>query len=119
VQVDPAMTGDLQGRTRQESPVRHNGAAVRCDLCQAGKKVGISSPCRLEHLDAGVGRSFGDRAPRELAPAPGRGVRPGQDGDHFVLGGHQRVQGRNGRLRRPGEHDLHTHSLPSTEPQAP
>src|SRR3712207_9084993 len=52
-----------------------------------------------------VGR-LGDRGAAHLPAAPGAGVGPGEDGDHLVVGGEQRLERGDGGCRRAGGEEL-------------
>ena len=107
VQVHPAVGRDVERGLREQGAVRDHRAAVRCQRSQRLLELRVARVVGLEDGDAELRGALGDRRRREPASAAGRRVRSGHHADELVRRRRDRLEGREGRLRRPGEDDPH------------
>ena len=107
VQVDPAASRDREGRGGDHRPVGDDGAAVDGESGEGLEEVRLGRPLRLQDGEPVLVRPSGDGGPALLPPAPRPGVGAGDHREQLVPGPGERVEGRDGDLRRPGEDQPH------------
>ncbi len=110
MQVDPAISRQIQNRCWDQRPISHDRAAVRRQLAEARTESRITGRIRSEHLDVERSRKCGNRRGGKGSTTSGRGIGSGDYSDDFVRRGEQGAQRRqrNGR----GSREYKTHKQP-------
>ena len=107
MQVHPPHSRDRQDLNRQQRAIGDHRAAVRFELAQSLRELGLSRAQRAEHGYPSLIGTDCDRAAFESTTATARGVRPRDDRDDLVTGINERLEGRDRYSGRTSEDTAH------------
>ncbi|MNC49084.1 hypothetical protein D3C75_982340 [compost metagenome] len=107
VAVDAAQARNIQHHLRQDQAIGDHHHQVRLEGRQFSLSVSIAQGRRLQDLDTVIHSQLLDRAGHQFLPAPGRAVRLGVDGHHFIRAVDQGLEVFGGKLRGACKDNAH------------